>query len=82
MVGIETVIHKYFSMSDILLCIVHLQRECQKYAKSKRLNKDYKRTPKMRGALPNVEATLLLGHVAMTHKCYDYKISLFKCENN
>lgn len=156
--GIETVIHKHFPMSDIQLCIVHLQRECQKYAKPKhkaemaedlhnvfacdnkddsvelgikrwksfclkwgkyysvfvnklkneryiyyftylkynykirnmiystnwieRLNKDYKRTTKMRGALPNVEATLLLlGHVAMTRQCYNYKISLFKCEN-
>ena len=48
-----------------------------------RLNKDYKRTTKMRGALPNIESTiLLLGHVAMTRKCYQYKIPMFKNEEN
>ena len=47
-----------------------------------RLNKDYKRTTKMRGALPNPESTiLLLGHVAMTRKSYEYKIPLFKMED-
>lgn len=47
-----------------------------------RLNRDYKRTTRMRGALPNPEATvLLLGHVAMTRRCYEYKIPLFKMEN-
>jgi putative transposase len=40
-----------------------------------RLNRDYKRTTKMRGALPNPEATiLLLGHVAMTRTAYERKI--------
>jgi len=40
-----------------------------------RLNKDYKRTTKMRGALPNPDATiLLLGHVAMTKSAYMRKI--------
>jgi len=40
-----------------------------------RLNRDYKRTTRMRGALPNPEATmLLLGHVAMTRKAYYRKI--------
>lgn len=48
-----------------------------------RLNKDYKRTTKMRGALPNIESTiLLLGHVTMTRKCYQYKIPMFKNEEN
>ena len=36
-----------------------------------RLNRDYKRTTKMRGALPNPDATLLLlGYVAMNKKAY------------
>lgn len=36
-----------------------------------RLNRDYKRTTRMRGALPNPEAALLLlGSVAMTRKAY------------
>lgn len=40
-----------------------------------RLNRDYKRTTKMRGALPNPEATiLLLGYVAMTRSAYNRKI--------
>jgi putative transposase len=40
-----------------------------------RLNKDYKRTTKMRGALPNPDATiLLLGYVAMTRTAYNRKI--------
>ena len=47
-----------------------------------RLNRDYKRTTKMRGALPNPESTILLSeHVAMTRKSYEYKIPLFKMEN-
>jgi len=40
-----------------------------------RLNRDYKRTTKMRGALPSPEAVLfLLGSVAMSRKAYDYKV--------
>ena len=40
-----------------------------------RLNRDYKRTTRMRGALPNPEATiLLLGYVAMNRKAYDRKV--------
>ncbi len=156
--GIENVVHRHFSMADLQLCTVHLQRECQKYVKPKhkaevaedlrevfsyddrndtmsagierwksfckkwkklypvfgnrldnerynyyftylkyhykirnmiystnwieRLNRDYKRTTRMRGALPNTDATiLLLGHVAVTRKCYEYKISTFKFED-
>ena len=37
-----------------------------------RLNKDYKRTTRMRGALPNPDATiLLLASVAMNRKAYN-----------
>ena len=40
-----------------------------------RLNRDYKRTTRMRGALPNPDATiLLLGYVAMNKKAYKRKI--------
>ncbi|MCX7745218.1 MAG: transposase, partial [Flavobacteriales bacterium] len=40
-----------------------------------RLNRDYKRVTRMRGALPNPQATiLLLGHVAMTRKAYERKV--------
>lgn len=40
-----------------------------------RLNRDYKRVTRMRGALSNAEATLLLlGRVAMTRKAYSRKI--------
>jgi transposase-like protein len=40
-----------------------------------RLNRDYKRTTRMRGALPNPQATiLLLGYVAMTRTAYNRKI--------
>ena len=47
-----------------------------------RLNRDYKRTTKMRGALPDPESTiLLLRHVAMRRKSYEYKIPLFKMED-
>lgn len=47
-----------------------------------RLNRDYKRTTKMRGAMPNPESVLLLlGHVAMTRKYYEYKINNFKFES-
>ncbi len=45
-----------------------------------RLNRDYKRTLKMRGALPSAEAVLfLIGSVAMekTYGCYNYKIPIF-----
>ena len=38
------------------------------------LNRDYKRTTKMRASLPNPESVLLLsGSVAMTIKYYDYE---------
>jgi transposase-like protein len=40
-----------------------------------RLNRDYKRTTKMRGALPSPDAVLfLLGAVAMNKRAYDYKV--------
>ena len=40
-----------------------------------RLNRDYKRTTRMRGALPNPEATiLLLGYVAMSRNAYQRKL--------
>jgi len=40
-----------------------------------RLNRDYKRTTRMRGALPNADATiLLLGYVAMTRSAYQRKL--------
>ncbi len=40
-----------------------------------RLNRDYKRTTRMRGALPNPDATmLLLGYVAMNKKAYFRKV--------
>lgn len=43
-----------------------------------RLNRDYKRTTRMRGALPNTEATiLLLGYVAMTRNAYQFKVTSF-----
>ena len=47
-----------------------------------RLNRDYKRTLKMRGAMPSSESVLfLIGSVAMekTFGCYSYKIPVF-CE--
>lgn len=47
-----------------------------------RLNRDYKRTTRMRGALPNPEATiLLLGYVAMTRSAYQRKIPRLNYEN-
>lgn len=47
-----------------------------------RLNRDYKRVTRMRGALPNPEAAiLLLGRVAMTRKAYDRKIPKLDYEN-
>lgn len=47
-----------------------------------RLNRDYKRTTRMRGALPSPESTmLLLGYVAMNRKAYEYKISQLAHEN-
>jgi len=46
-----------------------------------RLNRDYKRTIRMRGALPNIEATLLLlGYVAMNKKAYQRKIPMLNYE--
>jgi len=43
--------------------------------RKERLNRDYKRTLRMRGALPNTNATLLLlGYVAMNKKAYQRKI--------
>ena len=40
-----------------------------------RLNKDYKRVTRMRGALPNSDAVILLiGHVAMTRKAFERKV--------
>lgn len=40
-----------------------------------RLNRDFKRVTRMRGAMPNAEATIdLLGHVAMTRTAYERKI--------
>jgi len=48
-----------------------------------RLNRDYKRTTRMRGALPNPEATiLLLGYVAMTRKAYLRKIPKLNYEKS
>lgn len=48
-----------------------------------RLNRDYKRTTRMRGALPNSEATiLLLGYVAMTRKAYNRKIPKINYEKS
>jgi len=42
-----------------------------------RLNRDYKRTTRMRGALPSVDATiLLLGYVAMNKKAYQRKVAM------
>jgi len=46
-----------------------------------RLNRDYKRTTRMRGALPNPEAAmLLLGHVAMNRKVYLRKVPYLNYE--
>ena len=40
-----------------------------------RLNRDYKRTTRMRGALPSPDATiLLLGYIAMTRHAYERKV--------
>ncbi len=40
-----------------------------------RLNRDYKRTTRNRGALPNADATLLLlGYVAMNKNAYNRKV--------
>jgi transposase-like protein len=156
--GIEKAIAKHYSMANIQLCTVHLERNLQKYVKPKdkaalaqdfdevfrrgdsrynkqqaqeawkqfcakwgkyypaigkkeheprmnlyftyldydyriqsmihttnwieRLNRDYKRTVRMRGALPNSESVLLLlGHVAMTRKAYQRKIPLLNHES-
>jgi putative transposase len=46
-----------------------------------RLNRDYKRVTKMRGALPNGEATLLLlGAVGMSRKNYEKKVPFLSNE--
>lgn len=48
-----------------------------------RLNRDYKRTTRMRGALPNPDATiLLLGYVAMTRSAYGRKIPKLNYEKS
>jgi len=48
-----------------------------------RLNRDYRRVTRMRGALPNVEAVLLLlGHVAMDKKAYIRKIPKLNYEKS
>ena len=48
-----------------------------------RLNRDYKRVTKMRGALPNPEATiLLLARVAMTRKAYWRKVPKLNYETD
>lgn len=47
-----------------------------------RLNRDYKRTTRMRGALPNADATiLLLGYVAMSRGAYQRKIPKINYES-
>lgn len=48
-----------------------------------RLNREYKRTIKMRGALPNTDAViLLLGYVAMTRKYFTRKVPRLDYEQN
>ena len=48
-----------------------------------RLNRDYRRVTRMRGALPNVDAALLLlGHVAMNRKAYLRKIPKLNYEKS
>jgi transposase-like protein len=48
-----------------------------------RLNRDYRRTTRMRGALPNPDATLLLlGYVAMNRKAYQRKIPKLNYEKS
>lgn len=48
-----------------------------------RLNRDFKRTTRMRGALPNPDATLLLlGGVAMTKTKYERKVPKLNYEQN
>lgn len=47
-----------------------------------RLHRDFKRVTRMRGAMPNAEATIvLLGHVAMTRTAYERKIPKLDYEN-
>jgi transposase-like protein len=49
---------------------------------SERLNRDYKRVVKMRGALPSPDATiLLLGGVAINRPCFDRKVPKLNYEN-
>ena len=157
--GIETSIWKHFSVSEIQLCTIHLQRNVQKHIKPvhkkevsmdfqdvfrlgernetienglerwksfcakwgkyypsvkrmsdssrnrlyftylgydyriqnmiystnwvERLNRDYKRTTRMRGALPSPESTiLLLGYVAMNRNAYQRKVPKLNYDNN
>ena len=48
-----------------------------------RLNRDYRRVTRMRGALPNIDAVLLLlGHVAMYKKAYLRKIPKLNYEKS
>ena len=48
-----------------------------------RLNRDYKRTTRMRGSLPNPEATiLLLGYVAINNKVYNRKVPKLNYEKS
>jgi transposase-like protein len=48
-----------------------------------RLDRDYKRTMRMRGAMPNNESVrLLLGPVTMMRKAYQRKIPLLNHEGN
>jgi len=48
-----------------------------------RLNRDYKRTTRMRGALPSPQSTLLLlGYVAMNKKAYQRKIPMLNYEKS
>lgn len=58
----------------------HVQRMIYSTNWIERLNRDYKRVLKMRGAMPNSESVLfLMGSVAMenTSTCYSYKIAGF-----
>ena len=48
-----------------------------------RLNRDYKRTTRMRGALPNSDAVLLLlGYVAINKKSYIRKVPKLNYEKS
>ena len=48
-----------------------------------RLNRDYKRTLKMRGVMPDSESVIfLLGKVSMTRTAYERKVPKLDCEQN